>query len=292
MPGQAGKRVMPDSTSVSSSKNPNLMQAKGPATTKTNSNTMLRVKNLRVSVVDGGAEIIKGLDLEVNAGEVHAIMGPNGSGKSTLANVMAGRIDYEVTAGEILLDGESIVDMPVNERALRGMFLAFQYPAEVPGVRPWQFLKASKDALADHRGEKKMSVRAFSRLFDDSADRVKIDPNLIKRSLNEGFSGGEKKRHEMLQLMVLEPRLAILDETDSGLDVDALRVVAEGVNQMRSPDRAFVLVTHYQRILNHITPDFVHILIDGRIVRSGGAELAHQVETTGYETFTPDPALA
>ena len=253
---------------------------------------MLKVKDLRVSVVDGGAEIIKGLDLEVNAGEVHAIMGPNGSGKSTLANVLAGRIDYEVTAGEILLDGESVIDMPVNERALRGMFLAFQYPAEVPGVRPWQFLKASKDALAEHRGEKKMSVRAFSRLFDDSADRVKIDPNLIKRSLNEGFSGGEKKRHEMLQLMVLEPRLAILDETDSGLDVDALRVVAAGVNEMRSPDRAFVLVTHYQRILNHITPDFVHILIDGRIVRSGGAELAHQVETTGYETFTPDPALA
>ena len=231
---------------------------------------MLKVNDLRVAVADGGAEIIKGLDLEVNAGEVHAIMGPNGSGKSTLANVLAGRIDYEVTGGEILLDGESIVDMPVDERALRGMFLAFQYPAEVPGVRPWQ----------------------FSRLFDASADRVKIDPNLIKRSLNEGFSGGEKKRYEMLQLMVLEPRLAILDETDSGLDVDALRIVAAGVNEMRSPDRAFVLVTHYQRILNHITPDFVHILIDGRIVRSGGAELAHQVETTGYETFTPDPALA
>ena len=158
-------------------------------------------------------------------------------------------------------------------------------------MRPWQFLKAAKDALADYRGEKKLSVRAFSRLFDESADRVKIDPDLIKRSLNEGFSGGEKKRHEMLQLMVLEPRLAILDETDSGLDVDALRVVAAGVNQMRRPDRAFVLVTHYQRILNHITPDFVHILIDGRIVRSGGAEMAHKVETTGYESFMPDPAL-
>ncbi len=250
---------------------------------------MLDVKNLHAAIVAGGPKIIKGLDLRVNPGEVHAIMGPNGSGKSTLANVLAGRIDYQVTDGDIVLDGESLIDVPVSDRALRGMFLAFQYPAEVPGVRPWQFLKAAKDALADYRGEKKLSVRAFSKLFDQSAERVKIDPDLIKRSLNEGFSGGEKKRHEMLQLMVLEPRLAILDETDSGLDVDALRVVAEGVNQMRSPDRAFIIVTHYQRILNHITPDFVHVLVDGRIVRSGGPELAREVERNGYRTFTNSP---
>ena len=250
---------------------------------------MLSVRNLHAAVVDG-PEIIKGLDLDVNAGETHAIMGPNGSGKSTLANVLAGRIDYQVTGGDILLDGESLLDMPVSDRALRGMFLAFQYPAEVPGVRPWQFLKAAKDALADHRGDRKMSVRAFSKLFDESVERVKIDPDLVRRSLNEGFSGGEKKRHEMLQLMVLEPRLAILDETDSGLDVDALRIVAEGVNQMRSPDRAFVIVTHYQRILNHIMPDFVHVLVDGRIVRSGGAELAREVEQTGYQAFVTSPA--
>ncbi len=250
---------------------------------------MLSVRNLHAAVADG-PEIIKGLDLDVNAGETHAIMGPNGSGKSTLANVLAGRIDYEVTDGDILLDGESLLEMPVSDRALRGMFLAFQYPAEVPGVRPWQFLKAAKDALADYRGDRKMSVRAFSRLFDESVESVKIDPDLVKRSLNEGFSGGEKKRHEMLQLMVLEPRLAILDETDSGLDVDALRVVAEGVNRMRSPDRAFVIVTHYQRILNHVTPDFVHILVDGRIVRSGGPELAREVEQSGYQTFAKSPA--
>ncbi|MEX0763375.1 MAG: Fe-S cluster assembly ATPase SufC [Dehalococcoidia bacterium] len=246
---------------------------------------MLEVRNLHARVVGGDEEILKGLDLTVNRGEVHAIMGPNGSGKSTFANVLAGRPDYEVTDGEILYDGERILGLPSDERARRGMFLAFQYPAEIPGVRPWQFLKAAMDAAMEHRGEEKLSVRAFSKLFDSRVEQVGINPSLMKRSLNEGFSGGEKKRNEMLQLAVLEPALAILDETDSGLDVDALKIVADGVNSLRSPERAFVIVTHYQRLLNHITPDYVHILVRGRIVKSGGPDLALEVERTGYEDF-------
>jgi Fe-S cluster assembly ATP-binding protein len=220
-------------------------------------------------------------------GEVHAIMGPNGSGKSTLANVLMGRPDYKVTDGDILVEGESIAELRPDQRAHLGLFLAFQYPAEIPGVRPWQFLKAAHDAKAEALGEEKMSVRNFTKLFDEKVQTVGINPDLVKRSLNEGFSGGEKKRNEMLQLEVLQPSMAILDETDSGLDVDALRIVAEGVNSMRSPERSFIVVTHYQRLLNYITPDIVHILVDGKIVQTGGPELALVVEKDGYREYLP-----
>jgi Fe-S cluster assembly ATP-binding protein len=254
---------------------------------------MLEIQNLRASVLDiDDSEILKGIDLKVNRGEVHAIMGPNGSGKSTLANVLMGRPDYLITEGDIKFDGESIVDLLPEQRAHLGMFLAFQYPAEIPGVRPWQFLKAALDAKADARGEEKMTVRNFSTLFDSKVEAVGINPQLVKRSLNEGFSGGEKKRNEMLQLEVLQPTLAILDETDSGLDVDALRIVAEGVNSMRSPERSFVIVTHYQRLLNYIKPDVVHILVEGKIVKTGGAELALEVEKNGYKQYTAVGASA
>lgn len=247
---------------------------------------MLEIKNLHASVVDiEDSEILRGIDLKVNKGEVHAIMGPNGSGKSTLANVLMGRPDYEVTDGDVTLEGESIIELRPDERAHKGMFLAFQYPAEIPGVRPWQFLKAALDAKAESLGADKMSVRNFSKLFDEKVEAVGINPTLVKRSLNEGFSGGEKKRNEMLQLEVLQPSMAILDETDSGLDVDALRIVAEGVNSMRSPDRSFIVVTHYQRLLNYITPDVVHILVKGKIVKTGGPELALEVEKDGYKEY-------
>ncbi|MBI01506.1 MAG: Fe-S cluster assembly ATPase SufC [Chloroflexi bacterium] len=249
---------------------------------------MLKIQNLHVSVLDiENSEILKGVDLKVNKGEVHAIMGPNGSGKSTLANVLMGRPDYEITDGDILVDGESIAELRPDQRAHLGLFLAFQYPAEIPGVRPWQFLKAAHDAKAEARGEEKMSVRNFTKLFDEKVEAVGINPDLVKRSLNEGFSGGEKKRNEMLQLEVLQPSMAILDETDSGLDVDALRIVAEGVNSMRSPERSFIVVTHYQRLLNYITPDIVHILVDGKIVQTGGPELALVVEKDGYREYLP-----
>ena len=247
---------------------------------------MLEINNLHASVVDiENSEILKGINLKVGRGEVHAIMGPNGSGKSTLANVLMGRPDYLVTDGDVRLEGESILELRPDQRAHLGMFLAFQYPAEIPGVRPWQFLKAALDSKAESRGEDKMSVRNFSKLFDEKVEAVGINPNLVKRSLNEGFSGGEKKRNEMLQLEVLQPALAILDETDSGLDVDALRIVAQGVNSMRSPERSFIVVTHYQRLLNYITPDVVHILVKGRIVKTGGADLALEVEKDGYQEY-------
>ena len=249
---------------------------------------MLEIKNLHASVLDiENSEILKGVDLKVNKGEVHAIMGPNGSGKSTLANVLMGRPDYQVTDGDILVEGESIAELRPDQRAHLGLFLAFQYPAEIPGVRPWQFLKAAHDAKAEALGEEKMSVRNFTKLFDEKVQAVGIKPDLVKRSLNEGFSGGEKKRNEMLQLEVLQPSMAILDETDSGLDVDALRIVAEGVNSMRSPERSFIVVTHYQRLLNYITPDIVHILVDGKIVQTGGPELALVVEKDGYREYLP-----
>ena len=247
---------------------------------------MLEINNLHASVVDiENSEILKGINLKVGRGEVHAIMGPNGSGKSTLANVLMGRPDYLVTDGDVTLEGESILELRPDQRAHLGMFLAFQYPAEIPGVRPWQFLKAALDSKAESRGADKMSVRNFSKLFDEKVEAVGINPNLVKRSLNEGFSGGEKKRNEMLQLEVLQPALAILDETDSGLDVDALRIVAEGVNSMRSPERSFIVVTHYQRLLNYITPDVVHILVKGKIVKTGGPELALEVEKDGYQEY-------
>jgi Fe-S cluster assembly ATP-binding protein len=244
---------------------------------------LLEVRDLHARVLNTQTEILKGLSLTLNAGEVHALMGPNGSGKSTFANVLAGRPDYEITQGQVLLDGEDIGGLFPEQRAIRGLFLAFQYPAEIPGVRPWQFLKASLDAIATHRGQPKLSVREFSKVFDAAVEAVGINPELSKRSLNEGFSGGEKKRNEMLQMEVLQPRLCVMDETDSGLDIDALKTVAGVVNAMRDPKRAFLIVTHYQRILEHVTPDFVHILVGGRIVQSGGADLAREVEQTGYE---------
>ncbi len=254
---------------------------------------MLEVTNLHAKVVDvDDGEILKGLSLSVKPGEVHAIMGPNGSGKSTFANVLAGRLDYEVTDGDIEFEGESILELPPDERAHNGIFLAFQYPAEIPGVRPWQFMKAALDARNEARGEKKMSVREFSKLFDSKVEEVKINPDLMKRSLNEGFSGGEKKRNEMLQLAILEPKLAVLDETDSGLDVDAMRIVADAVNALRSPDRSFILVTHYNRLLHHIKPDVVHVLADGQLVETGGPELAEEVERDGYKRFLEEHAPA
>ena len=246
---------------------------------------MLKIENLHAVVTDSEEEILKGIDLEVNPGEVHAIMGPNGSGKSTLANVLMGKPSYSVTDGDITVDGESIVELMPDARAHLGMFLAMQYPSEVPGVRPWQFLKAAKDAIDDANGQSKMSVRAFSKLFDEKVTESGINPDLIKRSLNEGFSGGEKKRNEMLQMQVLAPRIAIMDETDSGLDIDALQAVADGVNKMRSPDRSFVIVTHYQRLLHYVKPDVVHILVNGKIVETGGPMLAEKIEATGYRDY-------
>ena len=242
---------------------------------------MLEIRNLSVSVA--GTEILRGLDLSVKAGEVHAIMGPNGSGKSTLANTIVGRPEFKVTEGDILFEGESLLDKMPDRRAVLGIFLAFQYPVELPGVRNRQFLKAALDAARTYRGEEELNVRQFDTIYKAAVEKVGIDAELMKRSVNEGFSGGEKKRSEMLQLAVLDPKLAILDETDSGLDIDALRRVADGVNQRRRPDNATILVTHYQRILSYVVPDYVHVLLDGRIVRSGGRELAAELEAKGYE---------
>ena len=246
-----------------------------------NGSPMLVVKNLHVSA--GELEILRGVDLEVNVGEVHAIMGPNGSGKSTLASVIAGKPEYKVTQGEVLFQGEDLLKMEPEIRARKGVFLAFQYPVELPGVRAWQFLKAALDAQREHRGLEEMSAREFDRMLREKTKIVEIDQELIRRGVNEGFSGGEKKRNEILQMAVLEPKLAVLDETDSGLDIDALRVVSNGINQLRNADNAIVLITHYQRLLNYIKPDHVHVLLDGRIVRSGGPELAEELEAKGYD---------
>ena len=242
---------------------------------------MLEISDLRVSI--GDTEILKGVSLSVGEGEVHAIMGPNGSGKSTLTNVIAGRPGYDVTGGDILYDGESILEMTPDERACRGVFLAFQYPVELPGVRNRQFLKSALDAIRAYQGEEELSARDFDKIYRKAVKSVDIGAELMKRGVNEGFSGGEKKRSEMLQMAVLDPRLALLDETDSGLDIDALRLVAGIVGQRRRPDNATVLVTHYHRILSHITPDHVHVLLDGRIAQSGGRELALELEEKGYE---------
>ena len=246
---------------------------------------MLEIKNLEAKVVDSEDLILKGINLSVKAGEIHAIMGPNGSGKSTLANVLAGKPDYEITSGEIDFMSELINEFPPDERSHLGMFLAFQYPAEIPGVRSFQMLKASLDAKNEYFKRDKLSVREFSKLYDQKVKDIGMDTELTKRSLNFGFSGGEKKKNEILQLSILEPALAILDETDSGLDVDALKAVSDGVNIMKSKDRSFIIVTHYQRILNYIQPDFVHILVDGKIVKSGTKELALDIETNGYENI-------
>ncbi len=242
---------------------------------------LLEVQNLHAAVAETG--ILKGVDLAVSQGEVHAIMGPNGSGKSTLANVVAGKHGYTVTAGDVLYEGESILTKLPDERARAGIFLAMQYPVELPGVRNRDFLRAALDALRESRSEDKMGIRDFNKLMQAKAEELGLEPDMMKRNVNEGFSGGEKKRNEILQLVVLDPTLALLDETDSGLDIDALKVVAEGVNHFRGPEKAIVLVTHYQRILDYITPDFVHVLIDGRIVRSGGRELALELEKRGYD---------
>ena len=246
-----------------------------------NDTPLLEIRNLEVSIED--TQILKGIDLSVNLGEVHAIMGPNGSGKSTLANVLAGRPEYIVDDGEVLYKGEDLLAMDPETRAREGVFLAFQYPVELPGVRSWQFLKTAVDALRQHRGERELRVREFDRMLEAAMETVEIEGDLVRRSVNEGFSGGEKKRNEILQLALLEPTLALLDETDSGLDIDALRIVSNGVNQFRSDERAIVMVTHYQRILNYITPDFVHVLLDGSIAMSGGRELALELEEKGYE---------
>ena len=242
---------------------------------------MLEVRNLHVSV--GDLEILRGVDLSVNIGEVHAIMGPNGSGKSTLANVIAGRPHYKVTEGEILYEGRDLLAMTPDARGREGIFIAFQYPVELPGVRNRQFIKAALDAIRQQRGEEELSARQFDVLYKEGIKRVGIDADLMKRSVNEGFSGGEKKRSEMLQLAILDPKLAILDETDSGLDIDALKLVADGVNQQRGPNKSMILVTHYERILNYITPDFIHVLIGGRILMRGGPNLAAELEAKGYE---------
>ncbi|MCH8854292.1 MAG: Fe-S cluster assembly ATPase SufC [Planctomycetes bacterium] len=251
---------------------------------------MLVVRNLHASI--NGLEILKGIDLEVKAGEVHAIMGPNGSGKSTLAQVIAGREAYEVTAGEVLYQGKDLLDLAPNVRACEGIFVAFQYPVEIPGVSTQYFLKTALNAIRKHHGLDEIDVVDFLALVKDKMKLVDMDERLLSRAINEGFSGGEKKRNEIFQMAVLEPKLAILDETDSGLDIDALKIVADGVNQQRSPDRAIIVVTHYQRLLDYIVPDFVHVLVDGRIVKSGGKELALELEENGYAAFEKQPAIA
>lgn len=241
---------------------------------------MLEIKNLHARIEE--REILKGINLTVNKGEVHAIMGPNGSGKSTLANVIAGRSDYEVTAGEILLSGEELTELDPEERAAAGLFLAFQYPVEIPGVSNTYFLRSALNAVRKARGEDELDAMAFLTHIKAKMKALDLDQKMLSRSVNEGFSGGEKKRNEIFQMAVLEPTMAVLDETDSGLDIDALKVVSDGVNALRSPDRGFLVITHYQRLLNYIVPDFVHVLVDGRIVKSGGKELALELEEKGY----------
>ena len=252
--------------------------------------SLLELKNLHVSI--DGKEILKGIDLSVNAGEVHAIMGPNGSGKSTLAQVLAGREEYEVTAGEVRYRGRDLLGLHAEERAREGLFLAFQYPVEIPGVSNTYFLRAALNAIRSHRGEPELDAIDFLKLVRERMQLVKLDEALLKRPVNDGFSGGEKKRNEIFHMAVLEPILAILDETDSGLDIDALKIVADGVNSLRGPDRASLVITHYQRLLNYIVPDFVHVLMDGRIVRSGDRELALHLEEQGYEWLEPEPRAA
>ena len=249
---------------------------------------LLEVENLHVEI--GGKEILKGLDLVVNAGEVHAIMGPNGSGKSTLAYVLAGKAGYEPTAGEVRFDGRNLFDMSPDERAAAGMFLAFQYPLEIPGVATMTFLRTALNAQRKKRGEAELSTPEFLKKVRDVAGKLSIDQEMLRRAVNVGFSGGEKKRNEVLQMALLEPRLAVLDETDSGLDIDALKIVADGVNGLRSPRRSFVVITHYQRLLTYIVPDVVHVLSKGRIVKTGGKDLALELEARGYAEYQEEVA--
>jgi Fe-S cluster assembly ATP-binding protein len=247
---------------------------------------MLDIKNLQVKAED--KEILKGIDLHVNAGEVHAIMGPNGSGKSTLARALSGHPEYVVTGGQILFEGKDLLEMDPDTRAREGVFMAFQYPVEIAGVNNAYFLKAALNAKRKHHGQAELDAMEFMQLVNEKSSLLDIDKSMLQRAVNEGFSGGEKKRNEIFQMALLEPKLAILDETDSGLDIDALKLVANGVNAMRSPDRAFVVVTHYQRLLNYIVPDFVHVLSGGKIVKSGGKELAHELEAKGYSWIEAD----
>jgi Fe-S cluster assembly ATP-binding protein len=249
---------------------------------------LLEVKNLHVEVE--GRKILNGLELSVGKGSVHAIMGPNGSGKSTLAHVLAGKDGYVVTEGQVLLDGEDILALPPDERAAKGLFLAFQYPLEIPGVATLTFLRTALNAQRKKRGEAELGVPAFMKRVNEVAGQLGIDREMLRRGVNVGFSGGEKKRNEILQMALLEPRIAVLDETDSGLDIDALRVVSDGVNRLRSPERSFVVITHYQRLLNYIVPDVVHVLSKGRIVKTGGKELALELEATGYAQYRDEAA--
>jgi Fe-S cluster assembly ATP-binding protein len=250
--------------------------------------SLLEVKNLHVEVED--KKILNGLTLIVEKGQIAAIMGPNGSGKSTLAYVLAGKDNYTVTKGEVLLDGESILDMAPDERAAKGLFLAFQYPVEVPGVATMTFLRTALNAQRKARGENEMSTPDFIRLVRETAGKLSIDQEMLRRGVNVGFSGGEKKRNEILQMVILQPRLAVLDETDSGLDIDALKIVADGVNRLRSPERGMIVITHYQRLLNYIVPDVVHVMAKGRVAKSGGKELALELEAKGYAGFVGEAA--
>ena len=251
---------------------------------------MLEIKDLHVRLADEDREILKGVSLVVPKGQVHAIMGPNGSGKSTLAYVLAGRDDYDVTQGDILWNGESVLEMAPDERAAKGVFLAFQYPVEVPGVATMTFLRTALNAQRKARGEAELMTPQFIKLVNETAGKLGISTDMLRRAVNVGFSGGEKKRNEILQMAVLQPRLAVLDETDSGLDIDALKIVAEGVNRLRAPERAMVVITHYQRLLNFIVPDVVHVLARGRVVKSGGKELALELEAKGYAQFADEAA--
>jgi Fe-S cluster assembly ATP-binding protein len=250
--------------------------------------SLLEIKNLHVEI--GGKKILNGLDLTVEKGQVAAIMGPNGSGKSTLAYVLAGKPDYEVTEGDVLLDGESLLEMGPDERAAKGVFLAFQYPVEVPGVATMTFLRTALNAQRKARGEGEVSTPEFMKLVRDTAGQLGISQEMLRRAVNVGFSGGEKKRQEILQMSVLQPRIAVLDETDSGLDIDALRIVADGVNRLRSPERSMIVITHYQRLLNYIVPDIVHVMARGKVVRSGGKELALELEAKGYAEYIGEAA--
>ncbi|BBO23596.1 MAG: Fe-S cluster assembly ATPase SufC [Armatimonadetes bacterium] len=245
---------------------------------------MLHITNLHATVEERA--ILKGLSLSIKAGEVHAVMGPNGSGKSTLANVIAGRDAYEVTQGQILFDGEDILELAPEERAAKGLFLAFQYPVEIPGVSNAYFLRAAANAVRKANGKPEIDAMTFLKTLREKAEQLGLDSSMLNRSVNDGFSGGEKKRNEIFQMAMLEPKLCVLDETDSGLDIDALKVVADGVNRLRGPERAFLVITHYQRLLNYIVPDFVHVLVDGKIARSGGRELALELEEHGYASLT------
>jgi Fe-S cluster assembly ATP-binding protein len=244
---------------------------------------LLEVKNLHARVEE--KEILRGLDLTVNAGEVHAIMGPNGSGKSTLSYVLAGKADYEVTGGSATLEGEDLLDLEPDERAAKGLFLAFQYPIEIPGVASMTFLRTAVNSVRKKRGDEELSTPDFLRFVREKAKELNIDQDMLKRPVNVGFSGGEKKRNEILQMSLLEPKMCVLDETDSGLDIDALKIVAEGVNRLRAKNRGFLVITHYQRLLDHIVPDVVHVMAKGKIVRTGGPELAHELEAKGYAAY-------